>query len=66
MQAYLAMYEFLNMEMKINEQEEVHLGGLLAEMNIEENGESADPGAIAQFEDAVQKILAEKSGIEVE
>lgn len=58
-QAYAAMIEFLSKEFELaGPSREIHLGGLLAEMQIEPNGSSADPGAIDQFCDAVAVVLA--------
>jgi hypothetical protein len=58
-EAYLAMMEFLDMEFKLVGPYE-HLGGLLAEMALEDSGESADPGATHQFFEAVQRVVARR------
>ena len=58
-QAYLAMLEYLSTEFELaGEDKTVHLGGLLAEMEPEEDGSTSDPGAALTFADAVQKLLA--------
>ena len=59
-EAYLAMLEFISIEFHVNGPWE-HLGGLLAEMQLEESGESADPGATHQFYEAVQKVIQMRS-----
>jgi hypothetical protein len=57
-QAYAAMVEFLRIEFELaGTAGEIKLGGLLAEMQIEPNGGSADPGAMEQFRDAVSVVL---------
>jgi hypothetical protein len=58
-EAYLTMIEFLRMELELVGSHE-HLGGLLAEMELEDSGESADPGAIRQFVEAVQRVAARR------
>jgi hypothetical protein len=58
-EAYLAMVEFLSMEFDLVGPRE-HLGGLLAEMELEPSGESADPGATLQFVEAVQRVVARR------
>ena len=58
-QAYLAMREFLSTEFELSGPEKtIHLGGLLAEMEPEEDGSTSDPGAGLTFVDAVQKVLS--------
>jgi hypothetical protein len=58
-QAYAAMVEFLRIEFELaGSSGKIHLGGLLAEMQIEPNGSSADPGAMEQFREAVAVVLA--------
>jgi hypothetical protein len=59
-EAYLAMMEFLKIELELVGPYE-HLGGLLAEMELEPSGESADPGATHQFFEALQRIVAQRS-----
>ena len=58
-EAYLATVEFLSMEFDLVGPRE-HLGGLLAEMELEPSGESADPGATLQFVEAVQRVVARR------
>jgi hypothetical protein len=60
-EAYLAMLEFLRMEFDITGPDKtVHLGGLLAEMDLEPTGDSADPGAVEQFAEAVGRVLKKR------
>jgi len=57
-EAYLAMYEFLRIEFELTgNQPEIHLGGLLAEMEPEADGSTSDPGAAETFVDAIEKVL---------
>ena len=39
----------------------IHLGGLLAEMELEPTGDSADPGAVQTFADAVGSVIKHRS-----
>lgn len=58
-QAYLAMLEFLNTEYEIiGEDKTIELGGLISEMEPEEDGSTSDPGAAHTFADAIQTVLA--------
>ena len=53
------MVEFLHIEFELSgPSREIHLGGLLAEMQVEPDGNSSDPGAMEQFRDAVAAVLA--------
>lgn len=57
-EAYQAMLEFLRMEFELAGGDGmVHLGGLLAELELETNGESSDPGGTLQFADAVGRVM---------
>lgn len=52
------MFEFLRIELEHSgPSHEIHLGGLLAEMQVDPDGRSADPGAMEQFCDAVAAVL---------
>lgn len=52
------MVEFLRIEFELSgPSHEIHLGGLLAEMHVDPDGRSADPGAMEQFRDAVAAVL---------
>lgn len=58
-QAYLAMLEFLETEFALaGGQKTIHLGGLLAEMALEDDGSTSDPGAARTFADAIQKVIS--------
>ncbi|HFB0255824.1 TPA: hypothetical protein WND00_002177, partial [Neisseria gonorrhoeae] len=58
-QAYLAMLEFLATEFNLaGEQKTIHLGGLLAEMALEDDGSTSDPGAALTFVDAIHKVTS--------
>ena len=57
-QAYLAMVEFLSSELNLSKDGTIHLGGLLAELEPESNGSSADPGGVLTFADALVKVLS--------
>jgi hypothetical protein len=57
-QAYLAMLEYLSTEFELaGDDKTVHLGGLLAEMEPEEDGSTSDPGAGLTFADAIRKVF---------
>ena len=61
-EAYLAMLEFLRIEFDITGPDKtVHLGGLLAEMELEPTGDSADPGAVQTFVEAVGRVIKHRS-----
>lgn len=56
-EAYEAMLEFLRAELELaGGNGMVHLGGLLSELELMENGDSADPGGTLQFLDAVNLV----------
>ena len=58
-QAYLAMVEFLRAEFALAGQDKIiHLGGLLAEIEPESNGSSADPGGVLTFADAITMVTS--------
>ena len=59
-EAYLAFVEFLHTEFELaGPNKEIHLGGLLAELEPQSNGTSSDPGGVEQFVDAVLKIQSQ-------
>jgi len=60
-QAYLAMCEFLRKECELNNWKPVDVRGLLAELELEGEWVSADPGSTFQFEEAIEKVLNEGS-----
>lgn len=58
-QAYLAMFEFLREECELAGQDhKVDLRALLAEMEPEVSGSTADPGGVLSFADAIRKVLS--------
>jgi len=60
-EAYQAMLEFLRIELELSGKDGiVHLGGLLAELELEPNGESADQGGALQFADAVNRVVMQR------
>ena len=56
-EAYLALVEFLRMELEISGPR-IDLRGLLAEVEPEISGTSADPGGVETFVDAVRKVTS--------
>lgn len=58
-QAYEAMFHFL--EELYNNGFEEELGGILGSLSLLEDGESADPAMIQDWESAVKKVLRGKS-----
>ena len=57
-EAYLALVEFLRMELELSDDPTVDLRALIAEMNPEPSGTSADPGGVQQFIEAVLRVRA--------
>jgi hypothetical protein len=56
-EAYLALVEFLRLELKLCcDTPTIDLRGLIAEMEPEASGSSADPGGVEQFVDAVLRV----------
>jgi hypothetical protein len=59
-EAYLALVQFLRMELDLcGPDSRIDLVGLLAEMDPESTGTSADPGGVEQFVDAVLRVKSE-------
>lgn len=56
-QAYLAMCEYLHTECELNNWKEIDVRGLFSEIELEGEWQSACPGSIDQFEEAVEKVL---------
>jgi len=58
-EAYLALVEFLRMELELaGDNPMVDLRALLAEIQPEADGTSADPGGVETFVDAVLRVKA--------
>ena len=56
-QAYLVMCECLHKECELNNWKEVDVRGLLTELELEGQWQSACPGSTDQFEEAVEIVL---------
>jgi hypothetical protein len=58
-QAYMAMVEFLRVEFELAGNDKIiHLGGLLAEIEPQSDGTSADPGGVQTFADAITIVTS--------
>lgn len=64
-QAYLTMCEYLYRECELNNWKEVDVRGVISELELEGEWQSADPGSIVRFEEAVQVVLNGESRFEL-
>lgn len=63
-EAYEVLVEFIRAEFALaGSSGEVHLGGLLAELQLDSSGHSGDPGAVLQFADSVHRVLSRRSAV---
>ena len=63
-EAYLAMYSFLEHMYELTKSDDI--GGLLGGMSLLQDGETADPAALADWEDAIKKVKAGKINASLE
>ncbi len=55
-EAYLAMYSFLEHEYEMTNSDDI--GGLLGGMSLLQEGGTADPAAMQDWEEAIKKVKA--------
>ncbi len=53
-EAFLAMYSFLEHEYEMTKSDDI--GGLLGSMSLLQDGGTADPAAMQDWEDAIKKV----------
>lgn len=65
-EAYEVLVDFIRTEFALaGPSGDVHLGGLLAELQLDSSGQSGDPGAVLQFADSVHRVLSRRSAVAI-
>jgi hypothetical protein len=57
-EAFLAMYSFLEHEYEVSKSNDI--GGLLGSMSLLQDGGTADPAVMQDWENAIKKVKARK------